>query len=196
MRYKFLSSFMFLCVMASSMAFSACDKQPPARQGDDASSSAQAEEPDLSATRSEQEAPLLPGDGGEEEGPAGLVVHASSKSGQETFAAIKAAIEANEALTLMTVVDHAENARKAELELEPTWVLIFGNPKVGTPLMKSMPTVAIDLPQRILVYERDGKTFVAYNDPFWMAERHGLKGEQERLSKVSGLLDKLAKSAP
>ena len=180
-----------LFVLGSSLYFSACETQPPTKRG---GASAEAPAPQDAAPPQEAEAPLQGVGGEEDEAIAGLVVRTSKVSGQETFDAIKAAIEENEALTLMTVVDHAENAKSANLELAPTWVLIFGNPNVGTPLMQNQPTIAIDLPQRILIYERGGETFVAYNDPAWMARRHGLRGEEERLSKVSGLLDKLSKT--
>lgn len=87
--------------------------------------------------------------------------------------------------------------REASLDLAPTWALLFGNPEVGTPRMQNQPSLVIDLPQRILVYEREGKTFIAYNVPALLAERHGLRGEAQRLSTIGELLDKLSgASAP
>ncbi|WP_206424949.1 DUF302 domain-containing protein [Halosimplex salinum] len=95
-------------------------------------------------------------------------------------------------LTLMTTVDHAENAASVDEELPPTTLLIFGNPAVGTPLMQASRTVAIDLPQKLLVWEEDGQTRVAYNDPEYLARRHGIEGQSDRLEQIRSALDGLA----
>lgn len=125
----------------------------------------------------------------------GVVIVPSSRSGKETYDALVKAIEAKPPISIMAQVDHTENASRAELELGFTRVVIFGNPKVGTPLMAKKATVGLDLPQRMLVYERDGKAFVAYNDPKWLGKRHGVEGEDAKLDKISGLLGALAKEA-
>jgi len=78
------------------------------------------------------------------------------------------------------------------LELLPTRIILFGNPKLGTPLMLNKRTVAIDLPQKIIVFqEADGSVKVAYNDPAYLSDRHGLAGTDEVIAKVSGALDKI-----
>ncbi len=93
-------------------------------------------------------------------------------------------------------VNHAKGAMGAGMELLPTELVIFGNPKVGTPLMKCMRTVAIDLPQKALVWEDDsGQVWLSYNDPAYLAERHKIEGCDEVLKKVSGALGNFAAAA-
>jgi uncharacterized protein (DUF302 family) len=77
-------------------------------------------------------------------------------------------------------VDHAAGAMGVGLSLRPTEVLIFGNAKAGTPLMQSVQTIGIDLPLKALVWQdTSGNTWLSYNDPAWLAHRHGLSGETE-----------------
>lgn len=104
---------------------------------------------------------------------------------------IESAIEESP-LTLVTTIDHAANAASAEMELPPTTLLLFGNPEVGTPLMQAERTVALDLPQKMLVWDEDGQTMVAYNDPAYLAERHGIEGQSDRLDQISSVLEGLA----
>lgn len=125
----------------------------------------------------------------------GLITVPSANSGQKTFERLKATIEAKGPLTIMGTVDHGANAKKAALNLAPTWVVLFGNPKMGTPMMVKRPTMGLSLPQRMLVYEREGKAYITYNDPVWVAKRHNLTGEEARLKKISALLASLAKAA-
>lgn len=78
-------------------------------------------------------------------------------------------------VNVVTTVDHAAAASKAGMKLRPTRVVIFGNPKAGTPLMQCAQTIAIDLPQKALVYEDDkGQTWIAYNDVEYLAKRHNI----------------------
>ena len=81
--------------------------------------------------------------------------------------------------------------------MRPTKLLIFGNPKAGTPLMNASPSVAIDLPLKMLVWhDASGDTWLSYNDPNWIAKRHGLGHEAEAtVSAISAALDALAKIA-
>ena len=130
--------------------------------------------------------------GGEVEG---LVTVQSANSVEDTLSKLEAALEENGLLTV-AVVDHSANAANAGLELPPTRLVIFGNPNVGTPLMQAGRTVAIDLPQKMLIYEDEaGDVFVAYNDPQYLAERHGLSGVNEPLGMVSNALSNLANAA-
>jgi uncharacterized protein (DUF302 family) len=125
----------------------------------------------------------------------GLVVMESPRSVAETQAQLEAALEAN-GFIVVAIVDHAQNAAEAGLELRPTRVILFGNPEAGTPLMQSAQTVAIDLPQKMLLWEdEDGRVFVAYNDPVYLAERHGLSGMDEMLGNIRNALDSLAAAA-
>jgi uncharacterized protein (DUF302 family) len=83
---------------------------------------------------------------------------------------------ADKGLSVLAHVDHAGAAAKAGLELRPTDLLVFGNPKGGTPLMQVNQTIGIDLPLKVLVWQdQDGKTWLGYNDPGWLAARHGVE---------------------
>lgn len=98
-------------------------------------------------------------------------------------------------LRIFTVVDHGKNAASVKLDLTPTKVIIFGNPKVGTTLMESNITVALDLPMKVLVYEDEaGQTKVVYRDGSWLALTHGIEDE-ETVQKVNGALDKITTRA-
>lgn len=93
-------------------------------------------------------------------------------------------------------IDHAAGAKKAEMELRPTELVIFGNPKVGTPLMKCNQSIAIDLPQKALIWQdKDDNVWLGYNDPDYLAKRHSLAGCDEVLAKVKGALAKFAAAA-
>ncbi|MEM9626542.1 MAG: DUF302 domain-containing protein [Pseudomonadota bacterium] len=118
----------------------------------------------------------------------GLVVKPSNYSVQETIDRLEAALE-SKGLKIFARVDHAAGAAGADLDLPPTQVLIFGNPKLGTPLMTSAPTTAIDLPQKALAYEgEDGKVYLAYNDIGYLQARHGIEGRDEVINKIRGAL--------
>lgn len=91
-----------------------------------------------------------------------------------TIARAVAAIEAR-GLALVQRVDHAAAAQGAGLTLEPTTVLVFGNPKAGTPLMQAAPTIALDLPLRLLIWQRGDTVSVAYHAPLAVAAAHGAK---------------------
>jgi uncharacterized protein (DUF302 family) len=114
----------------------------------------------------------------------GLVNIASKSSFQETVARLKEEV-ASRRLTLFAVIDHAKGAEEAGLVLRPTIVLIFGNARGGTPLMQANQTVGIDLPLRALVWE-DGKgqTWISYNDPVWLARRHALPAQAEKVAET------------
>jgi len=122
---------------------------------------------------------------------AGLVTVRGDESVGGTVSRIETAIERSP-LALMATVDHAANAASADMDLPPTTVLIFGNPNVGTPLMQESRSVAIDLPQKMLVWEDDGTVKVTYNDPQYLARRHGIDGQDERLETVADALRTLA----
>jgi len=77
-------------------------------------------------------------------------------------------------LKIFDTVDHAQGADSAGLDLRPTTVVIFGNPKAGTPFMQCAQTIGIDLPMKMLVWQdAENQTWIAYNDPAWIAKRHG-----------------------
>ena len=93
-------------------------------------------------------------------------------------------------------INHAQGAQKIGKELRPTELIIFGNPKVGTPLMQCAQSVAIDLPQKALIWQNaQGQVWLSYNDPNYLVERHGIEGCGEVINKVKGALGKFAKAA-
>ncbi len=103
----------------------------------------------------------------------GLKVLRSRHGPQATLDRIEVAI-ARYGMAVFARIDHGAAAEKADMELRPTVVLLFGNPRAGTPLMQQTPTIAIDLPIRMLVWEdAQGVTWLAYNDPAWLLRRHG-----------------------
>ncbi len=120
----------------------------------------------------------------------------SENSFDDTYAALKKIIESKEPLSIVAELDHSANAKKAGTELRPTKIIMFGNPKLGTPLMKENQAIGVDLPQKMLVYEDEkGDVYVVYNDPKSLAENHGIKGQDETLNKISEALKGLAETA-
>ncbi len=108
---------------------------------------------------------------------------------------LAAAIEGNEKLRLIARVDHASGAQSVGLELTPTVEIFFGNPALGTPLMHIAPTVAIDLPQKILIIQTNEGVRVLHNDPAYLAERHDIPGDTPQLAVITGALQNLANVA-
>ena len=93
-------------------------------------------------------------------------------------------------------INHAENARMVGRNLRPTQLLIFGNPKVGAPLMQCSQTVAIDLPQKALIWQDEsGQVWLSYNDPVYLATRHEIDDCKAVLDKVKTALKNFAKAA-
>ncbi|WP_413699110.1 DUF302 domain-containing protein [Psychromonas sp. KJ10-10] len=104
-------------------------------------------------------------------------------------------IAKNKGLTVFARIDHQKNASSVDLQLRPTQVIIFGNPKVGTPLMQCEQSVAIDLPQKVLVSEdAQQKVWITYNNPEYLKERHQISGCDQVIDKVSGVLSNLSKA--
>jgi len=99
-------------------------------------------------------------------------------------------------MTVFIRIDHAKGARKVGENLRPTELVIFGNPKVGTPLMQCGQSVAIDLPQKALIWEDEaGQVWLTYNDPYYLANRHSLAGCDEVIKKIEKALGNFAKTA-
>ena len=120
------------------------------------------------------------------------MIRKSGVDQKATVARLLAAVERRE-LTVFAHVDHAEHARRAELELPPTDVLVFGNPRAGTPLMAADPRVAIDLPLRMLVWEdASGLVFVGHHDPRELAAGYELAEHQAILERMADLLDAIS----
>jgi uncharacterized protein (DUF302 family) len=109
----------------------------------------------------------------------GLTTLKSSRGPKETVERLVAEVEAK-GLTVFARIDHAAGARDAGLALRPTELVIFGNAKGGTPLMQANQAIGIDLPLKALVWqEASGDTWLSYNDPAWLAQRHGVGSEVE-----------------
>jgi uncharacterized protein (DUF302 family) len=104
----------------------------------------------------------------------GIVKIPSHHSVDETIDKLKTILK-SKGVTLFALIDHSGEAEKVGLKMPPTKLLIFGNPKGGTPLMLAAPSAAIDLPLKILVAEdSQGKVWISYNSPEYLKERHGL----------------------
>jgi uncharacterized protein (DUF302 family) len=121
----------------------------------------------------------------------GIVRKPSNHSVDETVAKLKGLLE-SKGVKLFALVDHSGEAEKAGMKMPPTKLLIFGNPKGGTPLMLASPSVAIDLPLKILVAEdASGKVWLSYNSSEYLKERHNLPAELlQNIAVVDGLATK------
>ncbi len=125
----------------------------------------------------------------------GMVTLKSNYSVEKTLDRLENVLTENR-LTIFRKVDHREGATTVDMKLPPTTVIIFGNPKLGTPLMKCAPTVAIDLPQKMLVWQsKNGSVYVGYNAPEYLKKRHGIEGCDQVLQKINGALKKFAQTA-
>jgi uncharacterized protein (DUF302 family) len=126
----------------------------------------------------------------------GLTTIQSSFGVQDTVRRLEAAVKAK-GMTIFARIDHAAGAEEVGLALRPTELLIFGNAKGGTPLMQSDQTMGIDLPLRALVWQdAAGNTWLSYNDPSWLAQRHGLGAEAATTVRaLTAALNALAKAA-
>ncbi|HJZ63407.1 MAG TPA: DUF302 domain-containing protein [Candidatus Acidoferrum sp.] len=122
----------------------------------------------------------------------GMVDKPSSHPVDETIEKLKSALQAK-GVTLFALVDHSGEAEKVGMKMRPTKLLIFGSPKAGTPLMQAAPSIAIDLPLKILVWEDgQGKVWISYNSPEYLKERHRLP---QRLLQNMAVVETLATKA-
>jgi uncharacterized protein (DUF302 family) len=126
----------------------------------------------------------------------GLTILRSGYGPKETVNRLEAEVKAR-GMTVFARIDHAAGAAGAGLSLRPTEVLIFCNAKAGTPLMQSVQTIGIDLPQKALVWQdASGDTWLSYNDPAWLAQRHGLPDETATVvGNISAALGAVTKAA-
>ena len=118
----------------------------------------------------------------------GLIDIPSHHSVEQTVERLKNILQ-SKGVTLFAVIDHSGEDEKVGMKMRPTKLLIFGNPKAGTPLMLAAPSAAIDLPLKILIWEDGaGKVWVTYNSPEFLRERHGLPPElMQNVSVVEAL---------
>jgi uncharacterized protein (DUF302 family) len=124
-----------------------------------------------------------------------MVTLPSAHSATETVERFKAQLT-QKGIELFADVDHAAGAKKVGLSLRPTQVLIFGNPKAGTPLMQSKQTIGLDLPLRVLVWEDEaGKVWLSYRRVDDLARQHHLTGQEEAVKPLDNGLAALARAA-
>lgn len=126
------------------------------------------------------------------DGDAGIVTRPGRHSVDGTVKKLEEILEAK-GVKLFALIDHSGEAEKAGLRMRPTKLLIFGNPKAGTPLMLAAPSAALDLPLKILVWEdAEARVWISYNSPAYLQTRHGLPAE---LMSNIAVVEKLAAAA-
>lgn len=124
-----------------------------------------------------------------------IIRKSSPHSVSETADRLAAEVEGAGA-TVVARIDHAAAAAGVDAELRPTTVLVFGNPKLGTPVMQADQAAGLDLPMRVVIFEgADGAVTVAYHDPAELAASHAVPAELEALGMMAGALDKLTGTA-
>ncbi|MGS2718596.1 DUF302 domain-containing protein [Eionea flava] len=125
----------------------------------------------------------------------GLITVQSQHSVADTANKLNALL-IKKGMTVFARIDHSAGAEKVGQLLRPTELIIFGNPKVGTPLMLCAQSIAIDLPQKMLIWEdSEGTTWLGYNDPQYLQQRHHVDGCDKILKKVAGALNMFATAA-
>ena len=125
----------------------------------------------------------------------GLITIKSAHDVKSTADRLESALK-SKGMTVFIRINHSAGAEKVGKKLRPTEVVIFGNPKVGTPLMQCGQRVAVDLPQKALIWEDEsGQVWLSYNDPKYLVKRHGIEGCDEVITKISGALGNFSKKA-
>jgi len=108
---------------------------------------------------------------------AGIRTRASNQSVEQTVETLRSLLQAK-GVTLFALVDHSGEAERVGMKMRPTKLVIFGSPRAGTPLMLAAPSIALDLPLKLLVFEDEkGKVWISYNSPEYLRERHHLPAE-------------------
>lgn len=126
----------------------------------------------------------------------GIIIKPSSNNFEDTYNNLIAAISGNEKLKIVKELDHQANASLVDLDLNPTRLVIFGNPNLGSPLMQVSQTIGIDLPQKMLVWEdENGAVFVAFNAPDYLAKRHSIIKQDDILNTIGNALNSLSEAA-
>lgn len=125
----------------------------------------------------------------------GMVHITSANDFDTTVEKLTSVLEAK-GMKIFASIPHSEAAQGVDVTINPTTLVIFGNPKVGAPLMSCTQMVGIDLPQKALITEdSEGKVTLTYNAPSYLKERHGIEGCDKVLDKVSTALENFAKAA-
>jgi uncharacterized protein (DUF302 family) len=116
----------------------------------------------------------------------GLIQLATKHSFEDTFQRLESAVT-SKGLTIFARINFSDDAAKAGLKMNPTRLLVFGNPRAGTPLMLAAPSLAIDFPLKILVSsDNDGKVWVTYNSPEYLKDRHDIP--DDLLKNIAGIV--------
>ena len=124
------------------------------------------------------------------------IINVQSESNVKETADRMEQLLAKKGMTIFKRVNHSASASKVGIELRDTELIMFGNPKVGSPLIKCQQSVAIDLPQKALIWEDDkNKVWISYNDPRYLQKRHSIAGCEEVIDKIEKALGNIVKSA-
>ena len=124
-----------------------------------------------------------------------LVVRESKFSVKETLDRLAAELE-KRGMKVAARIDHTAGAKSVGMDMPPTEVVMFANPKLGTPLMQSAPSIAIDLPMRMVAWQdKAGKVWIGYTAPDMLKQRHAINNRDEQFTAMAGALDGLAKAA-
>ncbi|MES2222034.1 MAG: DUF302 domain-containing protein [Acidobacteriota bacterium] len=122
----------------------------------------------------------------------GIVNLATQSSVDETITHLQSMLK-EKGVQIFALIDHSGEAKRAGFEMHPTKLLIFGNPKAGTPLMLAAPSIALDLPLKLLVWEdAGGQVWISYNTPEYLQNRHSLS---QNLAAALGAVEQFAKNA-
>jgi uncharacterized protein (DUF302 family) len=122
----------------------------------------------------------------------GILNLPTQSSVDETISRLQSMLQ-EKGVQIFALIDHSGEAKRAGIDMRPTKLLIFGNPKAGTPLMLASPSIAIDLPLKLLVWEdASGQVWISYNTPEYLQKRHGLP---QNLAAALGAVETLAKNA-
>jgi len=125
-----------------------------------------------------------------------LITKESTKTFDATYNALRTTIDTNPNLKIILELDHSKNAASVDLELAPTKIILFGNPKLGTVLMNDNQDIAIDLPQKIIVTANGDTVKVIYNNPEYLKQKHNLSdASSEVIAKVTKALDAITNQA-
>jgi uncharacterized protein (DUF302 family) len=128
-------------------------------------------------------------------GTDGLIIKTSDFDVIKTLDRLGIALE-RAGITIFARIDHAKGAKKVGMELPPTALIIFGTPKIGTPLMTSNRMIGLDLPLKALAWQaEDGSVKLGYTDPAWLAKRYGITDRDKVFKKMAGALGKFTEMA-
>lgn len=125
----------------------------------------------------------------------GLITKPSKYPVAETLTRLEGVLK-SKGMSIFARIDHAAEAEKVGLQMRPTQLLIFGNPRGGTPLMMTSPTTAVDLPLKALAWEdANGKVWLSYNAVSYLRSRHDIHGKDDLIKNLEGALDAMTNKA-